>query len=99
MGERWYNLDYEEIFKILNSNPSGLTKEEVSKRLKEYGLNELLKEKKRNYILMFFSQFSNFLILILLFASFISFLLNHIIDGLAILFILFINACFGFFQS
>jgi len=99
MGEKWYNLDYEEIFKILNSNPSGLTKEEVSKRLKEYGLNELVKEKKRNYILMFFSQFSNFLILILLFASFISFLLNHIIDSLAILFILFINACFGFFQE
>ena len=43
----YYNKKVEELYKELNTNISGLTEEEASKRLEEYGENKLAERKKK----------------------------------------------------
>ena len=48
----YYNKKVEELYKELNTNISGLTEEEASKRLEEYGENKLAERKKKsNFII------------------------------------------------
>ena len=43
----YYNKKVEELYKELNTNISGLTEEEASKRLEEYGENKLAERKNK----------------------------------------------------
>jgi len=52
----------------LNVKQDGLSQEEAQKRLQQYGLNELKKEKKASPIKMFLEQFTDILMIILLIA-------------------------------
>ncbi|MGE4547858.1 MAG: cation-transporting P-type ATPase [Desulfurella sp.] len=51
--EEFKNLTYERIFELLETNESGLSAEEVAKRQKEFGFNEI-PEKKKNLNNFFF---------------------------------------------
>jgi Ca2+-transporting ATPase len=64
----WHALTPEETLKLLNSEQTGLSQEEAQKRLSQYGPNELKKEKGTSPIKMFFEQFTDILIIILLIA-------------------------------
>jgi Ca2+-transporting ATPase len=65
-------MSTEETVKELNSNNTGLTQEEAQRRLQEFGTNELMKEKRTSPIKMFFEQFTDILIVILLIATALS---------------------------
>ncbi|MCH6268930.1 calcium-translocating P-type ATPase, SERCA-type, partial [Neobacillus citreus] len=78
---------------------SGLSAEEVKKRVKQYGLNELEEGEKQSALLLFFSQFKDFMVLVLLAATLISGLLGEYIDAIAIIAIVIINGFLGFFQE
>ena len=60
-----YSKTEEEIFKILNSNISGLDSKEAKKRLNDYGQNIILNKKKTLWILRFLKQFNDTMIIIL----------------------------------
>ncbi len=77
----------------------GLTQEQVDKRLKKYGFNEVKTEGRRSAAELFFSQFKNFFIYLLFGASAISFVVGEVFDGFLILAIIFLNAFFGFYQE
>lgn len=77
----------------------GLTNEEVVKRLDEHGLNELREAEKKSALLMFFAQFKDFMMLILLAATLISGFLGEYVDAIAIIAIIVINAVMGFVQE
>ncbi len=96
---KWYKLSAEETLKKLNSSVHGLTKEEVGKRKKEYGKNELPKEKQMPWLALFFNQFKSSLVYILLFATVVSFLLGDYLDGYIILAAVIVNVVIGFFQE
>ena len=49
----YYNKKVEELYKELNTNISGLTEEEASKRLEEYGENKLAERKKKSNFIIF----------------------------------------------
>ena len=44
----YYNKKVEKLYKELNTSISGLTEEEASKRLEEYGENKLAERKKKS---------------------------------------------------
>ncbi|MEH6940513.1 cation-translocating P-type ATPase [Bacillus sp. JJ722] len=93
-------MDKAELESTLKTNvQSGLGEEEVERRLQESGLNELQEGEKRSALLMFFSQFKDFMILVLLAATLISGLLGEYIDAIAIIAIVVINAIMGFVQE
>jgi P-type Ca2+ transporter type 2C len=77
----------------------GLTEEEVQKRLGEYGPNELSTEEKASPWRLFFAQFKNILIAILLVAIGLSALLGELVDAAIIAVIVVFCALLGFIQE
>ena len=95
----YYTLNISEAIKSLKSSERGLTKKEAEKRLEEFGYNELQKEKKLTALTIFISQFKNALILLLVFAGFLSLFLGERIEPIAIFGIVLLNAILGFIQE
>ncbi len=93
-----YALSKKEIFSLLKTSPEGISSEEAEKRLKIYGLNEL-EEKKESKLLIFFRQFNNPLVYVLIVASIITFFMGDYLDSGIITGIIFINGILGFFQE
>lgn len=99
MADKWYNYTAEECLKRLNSRPEGLTEKEAKKRLERYGFNKLQEQKKKSSWKMFISQFTDFMVLVLIGATVISFFLGEIADAITILAIIVLNAILGFVQE
>lgn len=77
----------------------GLTEKEALARLKEDGENVLESSKKSNPLGIFFRQFKDVMVMILLGATVISVLLGEISDAITIILIVFLNAVLGFIQE
>ncbi|MDR6124240.1 Ca2+-transporting ATPase [Bacillus sp. SLBN-46] len=97
---KFHEMKIEQVEKALETDfSSGLSQEEVKKRIDQYGLNELQEGEKQSALLLFFSQFKDFMVLVLLAATLISGLLGEYIDAIAIIAIVIINGFLGFFQE
>jgi Ca2+-transporting ATPase len=104
MDKNWYSISIENVFKELKSNKNGLSDEEVKKRLRKFGLNELKESKKITPLEIFLRQFTSFIVIILLAAIVISagiayFEGGSYIEAIAILIIVILNGIFGFIQE
>jgi Ca2+-transporting ATPase len=77
----------------------GLASAAVAERRRQYGLNELVEKKKQSPFLMFIAQFKDFLILILIAAAVLAGFVGDLVDTIAILVIVVINAVVGFIQE
>ena len=78
---------------------NGLSAEEVEKRIKEHGYNELTERPRPGFLSMLLDQFNNFLVIILVLAALVSLLLGEYVDAVAILVIVVINAIVGVVQE
>jgi len=99
VSKSWHAMSPEETLKELNSTEHGLSQAEVQKRLAEYGLNELQKEKRASPIKMFLKQFTNILIIILLIATALSIVVEAIVDAIIIIAIVLATAILGFVEE
>lgn len=95
----WHTKTIHEIFEVLRSREQGLTKEEATDRLKDYGFNKLPEGKVDSLFIIFLRQFQSPLIYILLTASGVVFAMGETVDSLIILAILFFNAIVGTIQE
>ena len=77
----------------------GLSTREAEKRIKTYGLNELKHKKKKSPVLIFLSQFNDFLVWVLMGATIISGFIGDKADAITILIIVIVNAILGFVQE
>ena len=96
---KWKKLSVDETLKTLNSSINGLSSSEAQKRLLEHGKNELIEEKKAGPIQIFFGQFKDILILILLIAAVAAYFVGDSLDAIVILIVVIINAVVGFIQE
>lgn len=97
---KYHEMKEQDIEKVLNTDFSkGLTENDARKRMKQHGFNELDEGEKQSALLLFFSQFKDFMVLVLLGAVLISGLLGEYIDAIAIIAIVIINGFLGFFQE
>ena len=99
-----YNESVDEIYKRLDTNINGLSVNEAENRLKEYGENKLKEKKKSSNVKLFFSQFNDFMIILLIFASLISALISYVekesyVDSIIIIVIVIINAILSFLEE
>ena len=100
----YYNKKVEELYKELDTNINGLTEEEASKRLEEYGENKLAERKKKSNFIIFLNQFNDLMIILLIFASVFSAVISYIqkesyADSVIILIIVIINATLSFIEE
>lgn len=95
----WHQKDISKVFEELNSSQQGLSLEEARKRLSEYGPNSLVEKKKKTPLAMFFDQFKDFMILVLIAAAIISGAIGEMTDTIAIVIIVILNAVIGFVQE
>ena len=95
----FYQFDAEQIFKQLETQAEGLTAEQADQRLRQYGRNKIAEEKGTARLKIFFRQFTNPLIYILLIAALVTFLLQSYTDTAVILTVVVFNAIIGFIQE
>lgn len=95
----WHVKGTEAVEKELGSARTGLSAEEVVKRLAKYGPNELKEKNKKPVILLFLEQFTDFMIIVLIAAAIIAGAVGEPVDAAAILVIIILNAILGFTQE
>ena len=97
--QNWHTLEPESIFSQLNSSITGLSQKDAVNRLAESGPNTLPDKKTRSFFVMFLSQFTDFMIIVLLVAALISGFIGELQDTIAILVIIFLNSIIGAIQE
>jgi Ca2+-transporting ATPase len=95
----WYSMPGEEVLKQLDTSAKGLSRAEAARRLEKYGPNTLKEEKKISPWEIFFGQFKNFLIILLIAATVISLFLGETLDAIVIFAIVIASALLGFYQE
>ncbi|MFD2682888.1 cation-translocating P-type ATPase [Bacillus seohaeanensis] len=96
----YHEMREEDIEQTLSTNyEQGLSLDEVKKRRNQFGFNQLEEAEKQSAILLFFSQFKDFMVLVLLAATLISGILGEYLDAIAIIAIVLVNGFLGFFQE
>lgn len=97
---KWYQLSCEKVLEVFQTDKEqGLDSSVAEKRLSLYGLNTLEEKAGINPWKTFISQFTDFMVLVLLGATMISGILKEYADAITILLIVFVNAVLGFFQE
>ena len=99
MSNSYHTEQVQTVFELLEATPSGLSKDEVNKRLTKYGPNTLPESKGRGLLVRFLYQLHNILIYVLIAASAVTAILGHWIDASVILAVVLINAMIGFVQE
>jgi len=99
MGSSWHSMKVEEVLSSLKAKPDGLGSEEVERRLREFGYNELQERKKVTALQIFLGQFKDIFVIMLLIAIAISFLIGETIDAATIAAIVILNSIVGFVQE
>lgn len=99
MKKHIQSMNEEEIFEKLHTNHNGLKDKEVKQRIQKLGLNELPKKEKDSIFKIFFSQFCNSITIIMIVACILSLYVNEVVDALAIVFIIMIDAVMGTIQE
>lgn len=96
----WHNLSEEEVIEILGTDSiKGLSAEQVSNRLVEFGENKFPREKVLSQFKIFLSQFKSPLIYILVIAGFVTLAFKALIDAIVIFGAVFLNTVIGYFQE
>jgi len=96
----WHTLSAADAAKRLGSDTRlGLSTHEAASSLERHGPNVLTEGKKRTPIGMFFDQFKDFMILVLVAASVVSGVVGEAADTIAIVVIVIMNAVIGFVQE
>lgn len=96
----WHLLGAEDVAAGLGTDlERGLPKAEARRRLKLFGPNQLAEAPQQPLLLMFFRQFQDFMVGILLAATVISFFLGEYLDAITIIAIIILNGVLGFIQE
>ena len=92
-------IDIKKVLKKLNTSLNGLTNKEANRRLKEYGYNELPREKRKSVFKVFIESFMDPIIYVMIVAAILSFVANEPLDALAIIFIILVDAVMSTIQE
>ena len=95
----FYKKETKEVLQELHTSENGLNNNEVQKRKEKYGKNELPKKKRETVWHIFFNEFKDPIVILLMVAILASFIVGEVMDAVAILFIVLLDACMGTYQE
>ncbi len=93
-----YQMQNEELYDYICANEKGLSGEEVKERQDKYGDNVLEEGKRKTAIQVFFEQFCDLLVIILIAAAVISMLSGNVESTIVIFVVIILNAILGTVQ-
>ena len=95
----WHALNAEGAMAQLQSSETGLSSDEVARRMQQYGPNELREKPRPTFFQLVFAQLNNFIVILLIAASVISALLGDWLEAGVIMLIVVLNAILGVVQE
>ncbi len=96
----WFSKSQKDVLNELGVNPAtGLSEDEVKKRLEQFGLNKLKGKPKKSILTLFLSQLKDMLIYVLLASAVITFIIHEYADSIIILLVIVLNAVIGVIQE
>ena len=96
--KEFYRFSAEELFNDFNTGIQGLDEPRIERMRTQYGANELAEAEKLSPIMVFLSQFNDFLIWILIVAALLSGILGKYESTIVIVVVVLINAMLGTIQ-
>ena len=96
--ENYHSKTPEQALEAQRTTANGLTGEEASKRAEEFGPNQLSEGKKKSLVQVFFEQFKDLLVIILIAAALISAFSGNFESTIVIIAVLILNAVLGTVQ-
>ena len=96
--KEWYQQTKEELLEHFRVTEHGLTGEEAGKRLAESGENVLKEGKRKSILQVFFEQFCDLLVVILIIAALISMVSGNVESTIVIIAVIVLNAILGTVQ-
>lgn len=94
----WYQIPKKEVLEHLKTTKDGLTDEQAKRLLQEKGENALLEGKRKGILRIFFEQFLDLLVIILIAAAIISAITGEVESTLVIIAVIILNAILGTVQ-
>ena len=94
----WYQKTAGDVMEQFGVTTDGLSSEQAAELLKKNGENVLAEEKKKSVLQVFFSQFADLLVLILIAAAIISMFSGNIESTIVIFAVIIMNAVLGTVQ-
>jgi Ca2+-transporting ATPase len=95
----WHALDAEAVLERLDSSRTGLSAEEVARRLAVHGRNHIARATRVHPVRILLHQFTGALVYVLMAALVISLAIGHWQDAIVIGVVLVLNAAVGFVQQ
>jgi Ca2+-transporting ATPase len=99
MTVAWHSIDEEKVLEKIGSSLKGLSHEEATRRLQEFGYNELKERERVTPWEIFINQFRDIFVIMLLVATAISFFIGETVDAITIAAIVVLNSTVGFVQE
>lgn len=96
---KWYRKTFEEVYADLGTSAEGLSSEQVSARIPQYGRNVLPTKKRITLFKIILDQFLSPLIYVLLAAAALALVLKEYSDAGFIFLVLILNAVIGAYQE
>ncbi len=97
--QHYYQMSDRRVRESVNGGQDPLTENQIRERQEKFGPNELAEGKKKSTIQIFFEQFKDFLVIILIAAAIISGFLSDFESAIVILVVITINAVLGTVQT
>ena len=96
----FWSLSESEVVGLLETDiQHGLFKEDADRRLQTFGRNIIEKTKDTSALYILLNQFKSPLILMLVFAGFVTVFINHLRDAIFIFAAVIVNSALGFYQE
>jgi Ca2+-transporting ATPase len=95
----WQSLDISKIFQKLSTSKNGLTNTQVSKKILQFGLNDINVTISKTPLLILLSQVNEPMTLMLIGAAMIAGFFGSITDAIVIIAIIILNTIIGFIQE
>ncbi len=95
----YYKKSIEQIREEFKLDEDGLTTREVNLRRKKYGMNILPKKENDSVLKLFFNEFKDPMLILLVITIIVSLLIGEIVDALIIFCIVLIDAIMGTYQE
>ncbi|MBO0488196.1 cation-translocating P-type ATPase [Vagococcus fluvialis] len=99
MEKETYQVSLEEMMKEVDSQSSGLSQQEASKRLEKNGYNQLKEAPKKSTMALFLETFKDAMVIVLLVVAVVQMLMGAYVESLVIFIVLMMNSVVSVIQT